>query len=133
MAPIDPETGMPMLDFPNSPGMHREQQKRDDAEAESRAAQAQHQMEMRNITEEGPLDRLNEEVVSEEEAALAKDVDTLADRITEEFKSLGASEEDLGVIKYFKNIAVETQDKALKQWGVDMLKWVQQLKKVKKR
>ena len=71
--------------------------------------------------------------VDPEEAELVRmaesgEVDALADRIKDDLRDMGASEKDMEMVDYFKDIA-DSEDPAWRQWGMDMAKWVRDAKK----
>ncbi len=98
-------------------------------------ARQQHRREMENIRQHGPLNRLTERVLTEgEEAAAAEerelrsladagDFDALAGRIRGDLEEMGATDDDMAMVDYFRDIVERTQDPAWKRWAVEMALW----------
>lgn len=76
-----------------------------------------------------PHDAETEELLS---LADTGDFGALADRISEELKSFGATEKDLAMIQYFRDVAVPN-NREWKKWARDMAIWVRSAVKKQKR
>ena len=62
------------------------------------------------------------------ELAESGQVDEFADRISEDLLEMGASQKDLDMVDYFREVA-DGNDPAWQKWGRDMALWIRQSKK----
>lgn len=74
------------------------------ADEQEEQARQQHQQEIENIRRHGPLNRLTE-------------------RIKGDLEELGATDDDIAMVDYFKDIVDRTDDPAWKRWAVEMALW----------
>lgn len=112
------------------------------ADEQEEKARRRHQHEVENIRRHGPLNRLTERVIAEGEEgdndssvqpsaeeqelrsfAESGDFDALAERIRGDLEEIGATDDDIAMVDYFKDIVERTGDPAWKRWAVEMALW----------